>query len=175
MSVITSDAPTQLRHATFKVPAAPESAGLARKLTVAVLQSWVSGVDEDATLLMLTELFTNALVHGVDEQAGPSARISVEVLEISSGLHVEVHDPDQGGKQVAVTRATPQAMNEFGHGLELVEAMSADWGWKDTPGGKYVYFDVLSPDVDPAQRPAGPALETTSQADPCTASCAGSR
>jgi anti-sigma regulatory factor (Ser/Thr protein kinase) len=175
VSVITSDVPTQLRHATFKVPAAPESAGLARKLTVVVLRSWSSVVDEDATLLMLTELFTNALVHGVAAQAGRSARISVEVLEISCGLHVEVHDPDQGGKQVAVTRATPQAMNEFGHGLELVEAMSADWGWKDTPGGKYVYFDVLASNTDQAKHSAEATMATTSQADPCTVAHAGSR
>ena len=175
MSVITSEVPTQLRHATFKVPAAPESAGLARKLTVAVLHSWTSGVDEDATLLMLTELFTNALVHGVDAQAGRSARISVEVLEISRGLHVEVHDPDEGGKEVAVTRATPLAMNEFGHGLELVEAMSADWGWKDTPGGKYVYFDVLASDTDRAQHPAEAEMAPTSQAGPSTTSRVGIR
>ena len=169
MSVITPDVPAQLRHATFKVPAAAESAWLARKFTVAVLHSWMSRVDQDATLLMLSELFTNALAHGVDEQAGPSARISVEVLEISCGLHVEVHDPDQCGKQVAVTRATAWEMNEFGHGLELVEAMSAAWGWKDTPGGKYVYFDVLAPDVDRELSLAEAALPTTSQAGPCTA------
>jgi anti-sigma regulatory factor (Ser/Thr protein kinase) len=175
VSVIEVDVSTQLRHATFKIPAEPESAGLVRKLTVAVLHSWTSSVDEDATLLMLTELFTNALVHGVDEQATRSARISVEVLEISCGLHVEVHDPDQGGKEVAVTRATPQQMNEFGHGLELVEAMSADWGWKDTPGGKYVYFDVLAPDISQAQNPAEAAMATTSQAGPCTVARAGSR
>jgi anti-sigma regulatory factor (Ser/Thr protein kinase) len=173
--VIASDVPAQLRHATFKIPAAPESAGLARKLTVAVLHSWTSGVDEDATLLMLSELFTNALAHGVDAQAGRSARISVEVLEISCGLHVEVHDPDEGGKKVAVTRAAPLAMNEFGHGLELVEAMSADWGWKDTPGGKFVYFDVLAPVVDHAQQPAEAAMATTSQAGPCVVARAGSR
>ena len=136
-----TDAP---RHVSFAIPASPESVGLARKLTEDVLDAWTSPVDDYTTTLVLSEVFTNALLHGVDPRSAAAARIGVDLVETETGLHVEVHDPNQGKHDgVAVNHATAQS--ESGRGLELVEALTASWGCKHTPTGKLVYFDMLAP------------------------------
>jgi anti-sigma regulatory factor (Ser/Thr protein kinase) len=127
------------RHATFAIPAAPESVGLARKMTDAVLRNWACAVDLDMAILLVDEVFTNAVLHGVGAVPG-AARVSVELVASGQGLHVEVHDPNQGHRKVAARRAG--AHSETGRGLELVDALSTCWGAKETPDGKYVYFDM---------------------------------
>jgi anti-sigma regulatory factor (Ser/Thr protein kinase) len=138
--VTVSESGCEERRATFAIPAAPESVGLARKMTDAVLRNWACGVDLDMTILLVDEVFTNAVLHGVGLVPG-AARVSVELVASRQGLHVEVHDPNQGhGSVVAARRAG--AHSETGRGLELVEALSACWGAKETPDGKYEYFDM---------------------------------
>lgn len=140
MSVTTTQRACEERHATFAIPAAPESAGLARKMTHAILRAWACEVDFDMTILLVDEVFTNAVLHGVGPTPG-TARVTVELFASPRGLHVEVHDPDRG-RSDAVTARRAGATSESGRGLELVEALSACWGSKDTPDGKYVYFDM---------------------------------
>ena len=141
-----ADAP---RHASFAIPASPESVRLARKMTEDVLDAWASPVDEYTTTLVLSEVFTNALLHGVDPRS--AVRIGVDLIETETGLHVEVHDPNQGKCDgVAVGHATVQS--ESGRGLELVEALTASWGCKHTSTGKFVYFDMLATAVEQGGR-----------------------
>lgn len=137
----TTDAP---RHASFAIPAAPESVRLARKMTEVVLHTWTSPVDDYTTTLLLSEVFTNALLHGIDPRSAATARIGVDLVETTTGLHVEVHDPNQG-KRGDVEVGHAAAQSESGRGLELVAALSASWGYKHTPTGKLVYFDMLTP------------------------------
>lgn len=132
------------RHVSFAVPATLESAGLARHMVTAVLHAWRATVDQDVTLLLVSEVFTNALLHGEPSELDVTARIGVEIVETLDGLHIEVHDPDQGDCHVAaVTRASVR--DEVGRGLALVQALSTRWGQTDTQQGKYVYFDVEDP------------------------------
>jgi anti-sigma regulatory factor (Ser/Thr protein kinase) len=146
--VIEADVESALREARFALPAAPESAGLARKMAAAVLHTWVVPVDEDAAILMLSEVVTNALVHAVAAGSTGAAVIGVELVERSCGLHVEVHDPDQGnGNKVALAHGVLDQMSEFGRGLQLVEALSDNWGCKSTDAGKFVFFDIDAPDA----------------------------
>lgn len=141
------------RHATFAIPAAPESAGLARRITDAVLHAWDCEVDMDMTILLVDEVFTNAVLHGVGTVPG-IARVTVELVASRRGLHVEVHDPNQGRGGVVAARCAG-AHSESGRGLELVEALSACWGAKDTPDGKYVYFDMAPCEPEDAPRRSG--------------------
>lgn len=160
MPVTDYAAVVEARHASFAVPASPESAGLARKMTEAVLHTWTTPVDDFTTLLLLSEVFTNALQHGVEAGSGASAMICVDLVETATGLHVEVHDPDQGQHgNVAINH--PAEQSESGRGLELVEELATVWGCKYTPTGKFVFFDVVA--LDPelagqlfADEPAGP-------------------
>ena len=156
------------RHISFAIPASPESAGLARKLTENVLHAWTSLVDDYTTALLLSEVFTNALLHGVDPRSGTAARIGIDLVETETGLHVEVHDPNQGKRGVvAVNHATMQS--ESGRGLELVAALSASWGYKQTPTGKLVYFDMVAParerDGEVFEDMRGPAVPVVNHRD----------
>jgi anti-sigma regulatory factor (Ser/Thr protein kinase) len=140
---------SSLRHISFATPAVPEYVGLVRNVVATTMSTWKSPVDCGDVILMLSEVFTNALEHAVAPASVATARIGVEVFEILGGLHIEVHDPDQGKcHDVVVKRARPQQMLKSGRGMELVEALSARWGQKGTDGGKYVYFDVLAPGTE---------------------------
>jgi anti-sigma regulatory factor (Ser/Thr protein kinase) len=136
------------RHASFALPALPESAGLVRKLTEVVLDGWTSPVDRFTATLLLSEVFTNALLHGVHPRSEGTARISVDLIETESGLHVEVHDPNQGSLgEVAISHAN--ARSESGRGLELVDGLAAAWGCKYTGAGKFVFFDLERSEDEP--------------------------
>lgn len=164
MPVIENAATDAPRHLSFAIPASPESVALARKMTEAVLRAWTSLVDDFTTTLLLSEVVTNALLHGVDQHSAATARIGVDLVETETGLHVEVHDPNQGEHDVvAVNHATAQS--ESGRGLELVAALAASWGCKHTPTGKLVYFDVLAPDFEQGRD----AAEGTRAAAACAA------
>ena len=132
------------RQASFVVPAAPESAGLARGMVKAIVRAWRSRVDVDTLELLTSEVVTNALLHGIPPETFGPAQIRVEIRETTGGLHVEVHDPDHGESHTAApTQAASQ--DENGRGLILVEMLSAKWGQASTSVGKYVHFDVLAP------------------------------
>lgn len=154
--VDTVDAP---RHASFAVPASPESARLARKMTELVVHTWTDPVEDfEATLLLLlSELFTNALRHGVDPSSGVRARIGVDLVETETGLHVEVHDPNQG-ESTEVIMSHASAQSESGRGLELVDELASAWGCKYTDAGKFVFFDLDDPGPEQGSTSAGDAF-----------------
>jgi anti-sigma regulatory factor (Ser/Thr protein kinase) len=134
------------RHASFALPALPESVGLARKMAEVILRGWTSSVDGFTTTLLLSEVFTNALLHGAHPCSGVAARIGVDLIETESGLHVEVHDPNQGmHSDVAISH--PNAQSESGRGLELVGELATTWGCKYTEVGKIVFFDLEASDA----------------------------
>lgn len=151
MSVSTPELESMERAAAFTAPAAPESVALARRATIAVLDAWACPVDRDVAVLLVDEVFTNAVLHGV-VGSPEGARVTVEFVSSSDGLHVEVHDPTQGAGG-RLTACHAGAHSECGRGLDLVEALSARWGSKDTPNGKFVYFDipVSSADAEAAE------------------------
>lgn len=159
MHVIDNASLEARRHASFALPALPESAGLARKLTEVVLDGWTNPVDGFTATLLLSELFTNALLHGVHPRPEGAARISVDLIETESGLHVEVHDPNQG-KHGEVAASHAPAQSESGRGLELVDELASTWGCKYTDAGKFVFFDVDGPAAELAlQSPGGRLTE----------------
>lgn len=141
MPVMENAEAVALRRATFAIPASLESAGLARKMTEVVLHAWDSPVDDFTAVLLLSEVFTNAVLHGVETCSDTTASIGVDLVETVTGLHVEVHDPNEG-KRYGVALEHPTAQSESGRGLELVEELSTAWGCKYTPTGKFVFFDV---------------------------------
>jgi anti-sigma regulatory factor (Ser/Thr protein kinase) len=82
----------------------------------------------DAAVLLVSELVTNALVHGEGE-------ILLELGMDGDGLHVEIGDH---GRRAPHIREDPGA--DGGWGLRLVEAMARRWGVRD--GATRVWFDI---------------------------------
>lgn len=105
------------RKAGFAIPAAVESVGLARRMTRAVLETWAVPADVvDDAVLLTDEVFANALIHGVSP-CSSGEHIAVEIEKSDCGLHVEVHDPDQGKHQDVEVQHVASS-SESGRGLE---------------------------------------------------------
>ncbi|MFD4576005.1 ATP-binding protein [Streptomyces sp. NPDC058417] len=127
----TPPAPTPPpRTAVF--PRDRRSVRAARELARAALAEWGALDRADDVLLCVSELATNALLHGV-----PRNRLFRLALELGADgvLRVEVHDSGDG--TVRVGEPGPDA--EGGRGLGLVHALSDDWGVRERHPGKIVW------------------------------------
>ena len=97
-----------------------------------MLAEWgLTGEAVEPTLLVITEMLSNAVEHG-----GGPRWLSLELVEES--VHVEVCD--DGPDPPRLQPHDPWASR--GRGLQLVEALSSRWGWTDDPPGKVVWADV---------------------------------
>ena len=108
----------------------------ARRFTAETLTGWgLAGADRaDDVLLCVSELVTNALLHGV-----PPGRHSRLLLRYDGRvLGVEVHDSGPGEPRV-VERGG--AGEEGGRGLLRVAALSDKWGVRDRELGKAVWCE----------------------------------
>ncbi|MEV3988852.1 ATP-binding protein [Streptomyces sp. NPDC049837] len=110
----------------------------ARRFAAAALAEW--GVRERAgdVLLCVSELATNALVHGVPP--GRGFRLLLHREQGGGLLRVEVHDSGEG--EVRAARA-PGADAEWGRGLVLVEALADTWGVGERDPGKVVWCEFV--------------------------------
>lgn len=82
----------------------------------------------ETVLLVITELLSNAVEHG-----RPPIRLHVTVS--GRWVRVEVQDAGPGGPQKLPL--DPQRLR--GRGVQLVEAVSSEWGWMRDPTGKTVW------------------------------------
>jgi anti-sigma regulatory factor (Ser/Thr protein kinase) len=139
---------SQPRRTHFSVPAQPLSAAAARHRLVSTLRDWALSVDLDTAQLLLSEVVTNAIRHGIDPTAGDTS-ITIEFAETRAGLRVEVRDPDQGiamGSWFVPGDGDLAGLAESGRGLQVVGALAAEWGVLHEPR-ESVYF-VLDFDGD---------------------------
>jgi anti-sigma regulatory factor (Ser/Thr protein kinase) len=110
------------------VPAVPQT----RERVTEVLAEWgLMGEPVEPTLLVVTELLSNA----IDHARGP-VRLSVELS--AEEVHVEVHDATPDAPQLR----PPNPARARGRGVYLVEQVSSRWGWTADPPGKVVWADV---------------------------------
>jgi anti-sigma regulatory factor (Ser/Thr protein kinase) len=104
----------------------------ARGRLSAVLDDWgLDGELRENVLLVGTELLSNAVEHG-------GAPVQMVVEAHGGGVRVEVHD----AAGTAPRPRAPEPWGGRGRGLQLVDSLSADWGWTDEPDGKIVWADV---------------------------------
>jgi anti-sigma regulatory factor (Ser/Thr protein kinase) len=111
----------------------PQAVGHARRFTRRTLRSWnVPGDAQDAILLIVSELVTNALVH-------TDGRVRLDLTLVNHRLRVAVADASPR-TPVKPTSIGWEATG--GRGILLVEAMSAAWGSLPVSGGKQVWSEV---------------------------------
>ncbi|MFF9507977.1 ATP-binding protein [Streptomyces sp. NPDC014724] len=103
----------------------------AREFVREAVVDWGFGARLDDVLLCVSELSTNALVHGAPPGRGYRLRLLLE--EGGAVLRVEVHD--SGGGQPGVREPD----GESGRGLLLVEAVADRWGVGERSPGKVVW------------------------------------
>lgn len=113
------------------VPSLPASIASVRRFAVGACRSSGHADLCDAVALLVSEIATNALVHG-------SGDVQVRVTSSSERLRVEVADDSPRMPQPRA--AGP--LEEGGRGLALVESLAADWGVQPRGHGKVVWFEL---------------------------------
>ncbi|MEU6348764.1 ATP-binding protein [Streptomyces sp. NPDC047072] len=110
------------------------SVAVARDFTRVTLSDWKVTHRQDDVLLCVSELATNALLHGVPPNR--CFRLSL-TLAADGVLQVEVHDSGPGD----VRTPTPGPDDERGRGLLLVAALADKWGVREREPGKVVWCE----------------------------------
>ncbi|NLU70621.1 ATP-binding protein [Streptomyces sp. HNM0574] len=109
-----------VRHDGFDLPAQASAVAQARERVCGRLEHW--GLPEDlghTAQLVVSEFFTNALLHTDSE------RIRCRLRVCSERLRIEVVD-EGGDAEVTPREAEPGDVN--GRGLQLVGAVAEEWG-----------------------------------------------
>ncbi|GAA0342225.1 hypothetical protein GCM10010319_18020 [Streptomyces blastmyceticus] len=115
----------------------PMSVRRARGELSSALANWGLAAVEDAALLVLSELMTNAVVHA---RVSPGREIETQFLPQPNGVRIQVDDADDTRPQLR-----DQAI-ESGRGLVLVAKLSDRWGVSGRNGvGKSVWAVVTAP------------------------------
>jgi hypothetical protein len=142
------EAPQSMLSATTErlcrvtLPPVPESARTAREFTTACLRKWrLDPLISDAVLIA-SELVTNAISHGTphggDETAGyVELTWSYQVSRLICVIIDRVPEPPI----MAPVEAGLDA--ESGHGLQIVAALAAAWGWTMLGTGEKAVWAAL--------------------------------
>lgn len=112
----------------------PRSAGTARHNVREALAQWGHLALADTACLLVTEILTNAIRHA-------RCPIKLTLCRAADELIVEVTDDSPEFPQ----RRLPDADDEDGRGLVLVEALAESWGARPAVPGKTVWFTVRLP------------------------------
>ncbi|MFE4518491.1 ATP-binding protein [Kitasatospora sp. NPDC056783] len=117
-----------------RLPSRPESAPVARRLVLSVLESWDLHQHLEAGELLTGELVANAVRHAAGRTIG------LHVSRKPGWLRVEVRDSSRALPCMILAEAKP--VNERGRGLRIVDDLSDRWGADLLPRGKGVWFEL---------------------------------
>lgn len=105
-------------------PAQAESVSLLRRRASTLFAAWAMDADSQATAeLVVSELLTNAVLHGRDTMTLAIARTC---------FTLDITVTDHGETKGTVPHAEP---DEHGRGLEIVGALTRDFRVEQTPSG----------------------------------------
>jgi serine phosphatase RsbU (regulator of sigma subunit)/anti-sigma regulatory factor (Ser/Thr protein kinase) len=125
------DRTTASTSASTDLPAETSSARRARRFVVAALEALGVGSARDTAELLVSEVVTNAVVHG-----GSGVRVTVE----STDGRVRVSVVDENPNVPIVRQPVPD--DEHGRGMFLVSVLSNRWGVDPVAPGKCVWFEL---------------------------------
>jgi serine phosphatase RsbU (regulator of sigma subunit)/PAS domain-containing protein/anti-sigma regulatory factor (Ser/Thr protein kinase) len=127
-----SDRPELVRMSVDR--ADPRAARTARDFIAGRLSRWDLFELRDTTLLLVSEVVTNALRHTHGE-------VSIELVRHAGMVRVNVWDQNS----MAPTQSPADLLDESGRGIPLVSALSDRWGSAPRGAGKVVWFELDSP------------------------------
>ena len=125
------------RVATRTLGPGTGSVRTARDFTIATLQRWGTADRSQDIAIVVSELLTNALRHAVPGPGEPRPRrpIRFGLLQPSSGVLCAVADPSRA----APVLQTRGSFAETGRGLQIICALSDQWGFAPSDPGKVVW------------------------------------
>ena len=129
------------RLIVFVFPSIPESVRIARLHVRAALGFHGLGEYANDVETITSELVTNAVRHVCDDG---TETIGIALARAGSPAAVTVIVSDSS-PEAPIRRDTPPD-SEQGRGLQIVEALSAHWGWHQQDDGKAV-FATLAPEA----------------------------
>ncbi|MGX1632553.1 ATP-binding protein [Streptomyces albidoflavus] len=116
----------------------PESVGEARAFTTEALTSWGLLDRGEDVRLCVSELATNAMLHGTAPGHGFLVRLDAD----DEAVRLEVHD----SRRLQPRPRRPCDTDTAGRGLLLVTALADGWGVEErTPFGKIVWSCFRAP------------------------------
>jgi len=123
----------------------PAAVSYARRCTRQALAAWRLDSIADDVELVTSELVTNSVTATLSLQI--AAPVAVYLALERCGLFILVWDasPDLPARRDHASDAEPgHGLELSGRGLQLVQALSADWGTGAQPGGKVTWarFDL---------------------------------
>ncbi|WP_342030701.1 ATP-binding protein [Streptomyces melanosporofaciens] len=125
--------------ASWRFPSDPAVVSRARTLAVRQLTRWGLENLAESTELIVSELFTNAIIHG-NSDSGSDRTIGLRLIR-HEVLTCEVSDASHSHPLVRHPRTT----DEHGRGLFLVSQLSRRWGTRHIPDGKLIWADQQLP------------------------------
>jgi len=114
-------------------PGTPRQVGAARRFVASLLDG--SPFCDDA-VVVVSELFTNALLH--TNSGKPGGLVVVQVTRWLLGVRVAVTDQGSAKRPVIGDGGSCQQAAESGHGLYLVSCLAEHLGWHDDPSGRTI-------------------------------------
>ncbi|MGW5585346.1 SpoIIE family protein phosphatase [Streptomyces sp. NPDC003857] len=121
--------------ASWQFPSDPAVVSRARTLATRQLTQWGLEYLADSTELIVSELFTNAIIHSNTDRTIGLRIIRHEMLtcEVSDASHCHP------------LLRHPRCADEHGRGLFLVTQLSRRWGTRHIPDGKLIWVDQQLP------------------------------
>lgn len=139
--------------ASSDVDAGRECRG-AREFTGQTLRGWdLPMLAEDAAVIV-SELVTNALLHGCGLSTATAGHVELILWRQDGQMVCAVTDP---GPEPPVL-VSPDPLAEAGRGLQVVEALSAAWGWTRLGGCRKAVWAALA--VPDSQEWRGPSASS---------------
>jgi anti-sigma regulatory factor (Ser/Thr protein kinase) len=120
----------------------PESARTAREFTAACLRKWQLDPLISDAVLIASELVTNAISHGTPRGPGePGGYVELTWSYQVSRLICVI--TDRGVEPPVMAPVDAEADAESGHGLRIVGALAASWGWTMLGTGEKAVWAAL--------------------------------
>jgi anti-sigma regulatory factor (Ser/Thr protein kinase) len=121
-----------------QLPSSTGSPQLARAFLRSTLETWQLDGFGDITELLVSELVANVVTH-------VGTPMTLRVARTQTTMRVEIED---SSPEVPVVHH-PDAADEHGRGVLLVDQLATAWGVEPRPQGKAVWFEL---DVSTATR-----------------------
>jgi anti-sigma regulatory factor (Ser/Thr protein kinase) len=120
------------RDAQIELEMTPDGPRSARAFLSDALLAWDQEGHADTAALLVSELVTNAIVHG-------RSAVQLRVAMLESTIRVEVND--RSVQAPSLVESSPSEPG--GYGLPLVDSLADQWGYEMIPGdGKRVWFEL---------------------------------
>jgi hypothetical protein len=148
------------RIATLTAGADAGSVRTARDFTVAILRRWGMAQLSPDIAIVVSELMTNALRHALPASGDtrPRRPIRLGLLQPGRCVLCAVADPSKA----APAPRTPGSLAETGRGLNIICALSDQWGCTTPNDAGKVVWALFRPQLtppSPARHPRGPGRD----------------